>query len=180
MEGRLKRLQKKKQKEKEKEGFQFKFDIRDSNEDNTTSAYDFEGCCGAKIVSYLPQNTLSGLISKVKDVWLDQVDDFLGFGACDKNGNWVDPKHPKIPSNESFRSLILQNLHKLLPVPEPGTVYILILNEVQNWMGSILKKYGYRLVSNRTINRRTDNRLYVYLLDPVSPRGKTNKKRMFL
>lgn len=136
----------------------------------------FEGCCGASIISNFPILRESDLLRYIEGVYLYRVSRFID------NYN-VTPKKEKFSElrpiwKKAIEDHILSELGSCLS-PKVGHLYFVILNETQSWMGRILKKKDFRLVSGRTVNSNSQERLYVYLYDPVHPKGKSAKKRMF-
>ena len=66
---------------------------------------------------------------------------------------------------------------------QDGHIYSAILQEQQvPVFQQILFDKGFRLVSDRTVNKNTKNRLYFYLRDPETPRPVTEpvKTRTFV
>jgi hypothetical protein len=64
-------------------------------------------------------------------------------------------------------------------VPSKGHITIATLINDQLWIAPCLRELGFRLVSSRTVNSNSGNRLYVYMYDPLTPRNKKSKKRFF-
>lgn len=149
-------------------------DAIDANDDDSGSIEDvgFEGCCGATIYFGFPQVYLNDLIFGVQDYYRDIVQDFLT--------NYPEAKRPKTPTDKQFKDLILECVKRRARVNlRSGHLFFVILSEPQKWCRQFLTPQGFRLVSDKTINSNTGNRLYVYLYDAVDKKPKRLKKRVF-
>lgn len=61
-----------------------------------------------------------------------------------------------------------------------GHVYIAILASYQlEKYQKPLESFGFRLVSDNTVNINSGHRLYIYLRDPVTPKSVVQEKRFF-
>lgn len=133
---------------------------------------EFEGCCGASIYFGFPQSTLKQLIDGVKESWYEHVSSFL-----DRTPN---SKEPKTPTDKQLEDLIVTCVKNRTRVNlRSGHLFFVILSEPQKWCSQFLTPQGFRLVSDKTVNANTGNRLYVYLYDKENKKPKPMKKRFF-
>ena len=159
----------------------FRFDLGCALEDLDASAwpeeYDFEGCCGASVISGFPAIT----IHELRKAWIEQIDDWVHdnteYDICDK---CIKPERPKNPSDKYFKDLLIADVRKSFNTTySNGHLYLIVLNEHQLIFEPLLKEKGFRKVSDRVVNEGTGNRLYLYTRDPLTPKGKSLKKSRF-
>lgn len=154
----------------------FVFDSHFDDDASSPDSYSFEGCCGAAIWAEFAEDSLDYRRRMWKSEWVGQVD------------YWYEENHyskrPKMPSDSWFEKEILKQTdsewcgHPGLTLRD-GHVYMCILIASQLWLKPLLVKRGFRLVSDRTVNAETGNKLYMFLRDPVSKKGKPPKKNLF-
>lgn len=139
---------------------------------NQFEIMNFEGCCGASILCYLP------IVSK--KLAIRNVEDFIEglFSEFEYNiSDETEIIRLKIKATEHL-DIFLDYLQRAFDtVRKKGHITFLILNDTQYWMNSFVKKQGFRLVSNRTVNSNTDQRLHVYMYDPLTPKRKLKRLR---
>jgi len=128
-----------------------------------TSPYltDFENCCGADILSDFPS------LSK------RQLE--LNYAQYKRNF-----KRGKSVTLAEFKKQSLSRVEETVrSVATSSKLRLAIITEEQLLIKSILIKHGFRLVSDKNVNKNTGNRLYVFLRDPETPKGKNVKKCVF-
>lgn len=142
----------------------FKFNFRpDDLLLPTPEVLDFAGCCGAKILTGFCEDRKSYIISLIKD----QINDDLNDHFYNGQHSYKIPNKFRYPTSDRILEKFLQStIDSWMPDFKNGTLYFVILNIVQSWIGPYLKKHGFRLVSDRTVNANSGNRLYVWLRDP--------------
>lgn len=146
------------------------------NNSGSVKCIEFNYCCGASIIANFPEISKIEFSRKLRDTfasqWDDYVEDFYGLRKHRPN----KPSYPNL--NEIIEGYVLSSVEKSMKI-RSGHLYFVILNETQSWIGQYLKKKDFRLVSDRTVNRNSGQRLFVYLRDPLDPKGKAVKKRTF-
>lgn len=145
--------------------------------DDYINFIEYENCCGAYLLTNFPTQSQANAVEYFRDDWYEQMRDWL-----DEQTYTNQLKRPKKPSNGFFLKIILEQITEKIHDKIKSNLDLVgnvILNETQKWIIPCLKKNGFRLVSDRTVNPDTENRLYVLIRDLLTPKGKTIKKRVF-
>lgn len=135
-------------------------------------------CCGVLEVGPFPTDSLSSLISTLRHEWSAQACDWFeeSFGYITQK---FQRTMPKKPTDKWFKDQVFAWVLNSLPGFVDGKVYLVTLIDTQMWLKPILKKVGFRLVSNRTVNRDSHNRIYIFLRDLRVAKGSKVKTRTF-
>ena len=140
---------------------------------------DFIGCCGAEILYGFPSVRLNNKqsLKDIKEHWQEYADNYVEeWAETDAERKQIKPK---IPSDAEFNQMIKEYSEVKFGKFNDGHIYVIILNEQQKGLFPTLKESGFRLVSDRTVNKNTGNRLYVFLRDHLTPKPKVLKKSAF-
>lgn len=154
--------------------FVFNPDWRDFNGSIDPDCSEVEYCCGAFEVGGITEDSVVSLRQCLKDQWHEDKQYWL-----DNDFDILFDKTPRTPSNAYFDKLLKDKFAKNFPELYLGTVYFMILIEPQLWVKSVIVRKGFRLVSDRTVNSNSKNRLYVFIRDPVTPKGSKLKSKRF-
>ena len=138
---------------------------------------DFPECCGILVLTGFWEVTHKEFLEEIHDDYRASEDFF--FENCYGDRDWPQPS--KMPSDKFFTDMYLKELGEYIHEirGDKGSITMAVLNEIQNWQKPALIANGFRLVSDRTVNGSTGNRLYVYIYDPSTSKGKNLKKRAF-
>ena len=132
---------------------------------------DFEGCCGAQIITGFPEFN-SDWVLEIKREYAEQVSDWKRETDAEDRG-----KQGKMPTDAQFQEMVVK---KIGPISvHPFSITFAILIESQLIFKPLLIEKGFRLVSDRNVNKSTGNRLYVFIRDPETPKGNKLKKSKF-
>lgn len=152
----------------------FKFDPADWSDPYYSFEVDeLQGCCGVSILfDFNYEKSFEDFKSFYEEVFEEDL--------IIKNLKGHEVK--KLPESK-LKKLWEDRLQKEIEITideRSGHIYqaVLIDDQLSIWRKP-LEKNGFRLVSDRTVNRTSSNRLYVFLRDPISPKGKSVKKSSF-